>query len=76
MFLGGVKFGNFVEFVIVINSLLLKGGFEDGYFVIDFVLNNYIFCEGVVVNFILVIDEDWDNGNFSFNFNNILVRLK
>ena len=39
-------------------------------------MNNYTFREGAAVNFILVTDEDRDNGNSSLNFNNILARLK
>ncbi|MCH2050549.1 MAG: VWA domain-containing protein [Trichodesmium sp. ALOHA_ZT_67] len=74
--LGGAKFGNSAEFATATNSLLLKGGFEDGYSAIDFALNNYTFREGAAVNFILVTDEDRDNGNSSLNFNNILARLK
>ena len=73
---GGAKFGNSAEFATATNSLLLNGGFEDGYSAIDFALNNYTFREGAAVNFILVTDEDRDNGNSSLNFNNILARLK
>lgn len=73
---GGAKFGNSAQFATATNSLLLNGGFEDGYSAIDFALNNYTFREGAAVNFILVTDEDRDNGNSSLNFNNILARLK
>ena len=73
---GGAKFGNSAEFATATNSLLLNGSFEDGYSAIDFALNNYTFREGAAVNFILVTDEDRDNGNSSLNFNNILARLK
>ena len=73
---GGAKFGKSAEFATATNSLLLNGSFEDGYSAIDFALNNYTFREGAAVNFILVTDEDRDNGNSSLNFNNILARLK
>ena len=70
------EFGNSAQFATATNSLLLNGSFEDGYSAIDFALNNYTFREGAAVNFILVTDEDRDNGNSSLNFNNILARLK
>lgn len=73
---GGANFGNSAQFATATNSLRLNGWFEDGYSAIDFALNNYTFRAGAAVNFILVTDEDRDNGNSSLNFNNILARLK
>ena len=73
---GGANFGNSAQFATATNSLRLNGWFEDGYSAIDFALSNYTFRAGAAVNFILVTDEDRDNGNSSLNFNNMLARLK
>ncbi|MEC4816218.1 MAG: PEP-CTERM sorting domain-containing protein [Scytonema sp. PMC 1069.18] len=58
------------------SSLRTSGSFEDGYSAIDFVLNNYNFRPGVVTNFILVTDEDRDNGNNSLTSQNTLSNLQ
>ena len=66
---GGANFGTATEFATASNNLLLSGRFEDGYSAIDFALNNYTFRESAAVNFILVTDEDRDNGNSSVLLN-------
>jgi len=73
---GGANFGTAAEFTTATNNLLVSGGFEDGYSAIYFALNNYSFRESAAVNFILVTDEDRDNGNSSLNFTNILAGLQ
>ncbi|OZH52391.1 hypothetical protein AFK68_21660 [Hydrocoleum sp. CS-953] len=73
---GGANFATSAEFTTATNNLLVSGWFEDGYSAIDFALNNYSFREDVAVNFILVTDEDRDNGNSSLNFTNILAGLQ
>ncbi|NEQ40249.1 MAG: PEP-CTERM sorting domain-containing protein [Okeania sp. SIO3I5] len=73
---GGAKFGTSAEFATATNNLLVSGGFEDGYSAIDFALNNYTFREDAAVSFILVTDEDRDNGNSSLNSTNILTGLQ
>lgn len=46
-----------------LDNLVTTGSFEDGYSGIDFALNNFAFDAGAAINFILVTDEDRDNGN-------------
>ena len=73
---GGANFGTAAEFASASNNLLVNGWLEDGYSAIDFALNNYSFRESAAVNFILVTDEDRDDGNSSLNFTNILAGLQ
>jgi len=73
---GGSLFGSATELATSTNFLVTTGSFEDGYSAIDYALNNYSFRDGAAVNFVLVTDEDRDNGNDSLNFDNILSRLQ
>ncbi|NEO55884.1 MAG: VWA domain-containing protein [Okeania sp. SIO3B5] len=73
---GGANFGTSAEFATATNNLLVSGSFEDGYSAIDFALNNYTFREDAAVSFILVTDEDRDNGNPSLNSTDILAGLQ
>ncbi|MEM8823671.1 MAG: VPLPA-CTERM sorting domain-containing protein [Pseudomonadota bacterium] len=58
-----------------LNNLNTSGSFEDGYSAIDFALNNISFTPGAAVNFILVTDEDRDNGNGALTTASILSSL-
>ncbi|WP_017716408.1 hypothetical protein [Kamptonema formosum] len=68
--------GSAYEFANATRYLVSNGSFEDGYSAINYALNNYSFREGAAVNFVLVSDEDRDNGNGSLNFNSILSGLQ
>jgi len=72
---GGNNFGNAQEFDIATNNLVTSGGFEDGYSAIDFTLSQYNFRPGAAVNFILVTDEDRDNGNGALTFQTVRDSL-
>lgn len=73
---GGSLFGSAAELATSTNFLVTTGAFEDGYSAIDYALNNYSFRDGAAVNFVLVTDEDRDNGNNYLNFDNILSGLQ
>ncbi|MGF1672358.1 MAG: PEP-CTERM sorting domain-containing protein [Rivularia sp. (in: cyanobacteria)] len=64
------------DFATAASNLVTSGGFEDGYSAIDYTFNNYNFRSSAVKNFILVTDEDRDNGNNALTSQNILNRLK
>ena len=72
---GGGLFGTPTEFSTAASGLVTSGGFEDGYSAIDYALNNYTSRAGAATNYILVTDEDRDNGNNALNRANILSRL-
>ncbi|MDJ1181478.1 PEP-CTERM sorting domain-containing protein [Roseofilum sp. BLCC_M91] len=72
---GGGLFGSATEFANATGSLVTNGTFEDGYSAIHYALNNYSFRQGAAVNFVLVTDEDRDNGNSALNFDNTLNAL-
>jgi hypothetical protein len=46
-----------------LGNLEISGGFEDGYSAINFALTAFNYTAGAAINFILVTDEDRDNGN-------------
>lgn len=64
------------DFATAASQLVTSGFFEDGYSAIDYTFNNYNFRSGAVKNFILVTDEDRDNGNNALTSQNILNRLQ
>ena len=64
------------DFATAASQLVTSGGFEDGYSAIDYTFNNYNFRSGAVKNFIIVTDEDRDNGNNALTSQNILNRLQ
>lgn len=64
------------DFATAASNLVTSGGFEDGYSAIDYTFNNYNFRSQAVKNFILVTDEDRDNGNNTLTSQNILNRLQ
>ncbi len=64
------------DFSTAASNLVTSGGFEDGYSAIDYTFNNYNFRSEAVKNFILVTDEDRDNGNNALTSQNILNRLQ
>jgi len=67
--------GNATEFGVAAGNLVLSGGFEDGYSAIDFALQNYPAMAGVSRTFVLVTDEDRDNGNNALDFNSLRTAL-
>lgn len=71
---GGGEFGTAAQFGAAAGSLITSGGFEDGYDAID-TANGYSFRSGAARNYILVTDEDRDNGNNSLNYNNMLSSM-
>jgi len=72
---GGTSLADAATTATNLGNLLLSGGFEDGYSAIDYALNNLSFTAGAAVNFILVTDEDRDNGNVSLTSSSILSDL-
>lgn len=58
---GGGQFGTAAQFGTATGSLLLNGGFEDGYSGMDTALG-YTLRANAATNIILVTDEDRDNG--------------
>ncbi len=72
---GGNEFGTAAQFSTATNSLVVSGGFEDGYSAINTSLS-YNFRANAATNIILVTDEDRDNGNTSLTFNSILGDLQ
>lgn len=68
---GGGQFGTASEFDAATSMLLISGGFEDGYSAMNYALTNYSFREEAAINFVLVTDEDRDNGNASLTFESI-----
>jgi hypothetical protein len=58
-----------------LDSLALSGGFEDGYSAINFALTAFTYTAGAAINFILVTDEDRDNGNIALTYATILSSL-
>lgn len=71
---GGMTFGNATEFDTATDTLLLSGAFEDGYAAIDFALANVV-TPGNATTFILITDEDRDNGDPSLTFGSIQADL-
>lgn len=59
----GTGLTNATDAATNLGNLVLSGGFEDGYSAIDFALTAFNFTAGAAINFILVTDEDRDNGN-------------
>ena len=59
----GNQFFGASDFATAASNLVTSGSFEDGYSAIDYTFNNYNFRSDAVKNFILVTDEDRDNGN-------------
>ncbi|SLN26331.1 Autotransporter beta-domain protein [Pseudoruegeria aquimaris] len=72
---GGGDLGSAADFGTAAGSLVLTGGFEDGYSAIDYVLNNYTLTPGATTTFVLVSDEDRDNGNAALTFGSISADL-
>ena len=72
---GGASLGDAATTKTNLGGLLTSGSFEDGYSAIDFALSAYSYTPGAAINFILVTDEDRDNGNPALDFTNILSRL-
>ncbi len=74
----GNQFFSSSDFSTAASGLVTSGGFEDGYSAIDFTLNNYSFRSGSEFgkNFILVTDEDRDNGNGALTFQTTFNRLQ
>ncbi|MEM6610236.1 MAG: VPLPA-CTERM sorting domain-containing protein [Pseudomonadota bacterium] len=58
-----------------LGALETTGFFEDGYSAIDFALNNITYDAGAAINFILVTDEDRDNGDPSLTRSSIESAL-
>jgi hypothetical protein len=57
-------------------SLLLNGGFEDGWAGINYAMNNLTFNAGAATNFILVTDEDRDSFDGALTYAGILADMK
>lgn len=64
---GGGDWGTAGQFSTATGGLRVSGGFEDGWQAIDFALDHYTFSGGAI-NFILVTDEDRDNGDASLTY--------
>ncbi|WP_369600664.1 vWA domain-containing protein [Hahella sp. SMD15-11] len=74
---GGGDFGTAPQYAAATGSLVLNGGFEDGYSGIHTALNDYTLRPTARTNVILVTDEDRDNLNTnSLTFSSILNNLK
>jgi hypothetical protein len=58
-----------------LNNLVTSGGFEDGWQAIDFALGAFNYDAGAAINFILVTDEDRDNGDNSLTFASVLQSM-
>jgi hypothetical protein len=74
LLVGGSSFGTAAAFATAAGSLRTSGGFEDGYSGLNFA-QNYSFREGAAINFILVTDEDRDNGNALLTYSSMLSSL-
>lgn len=72
--IGGNQFGTSAQFVPAAGTLGTGGSFEDGYSAINFA-NGYGYRADAARNYILVTDEDRDNGNNALNYANILAGL-
>jgi hypothetical protein len=70
----GSQFGTAAEFSTATGSLIVDGGFEDGYSGIA-LANTYGFRSDAARNYILVTDEDRDNGNSSLTYANTLSSM-
>jgi len=70
----GSQFGSASQFNTAVSTLVLNGGFEDGYSGIN-TANGYAFRPGAARNYILVTDEDRDNGNSSLNYSGMLSSM-
>ncbi len=68
--------GNAADFGAAAAGLVISGGFEDGYSGLDFALNNFTFTPNGAVNYILVTDEDRDNGNAALTFATTLAFMQ
>lgn len=68
--------GNAAAFGTSAANLVLSGSFEDGYSGLDFALNQFTFSPGGAVNYILVTDEDRDNGNNALTFASTLAFMQ
>ncbi|MEM6277517.1 MAG: vWA domain-containing protein, partial [Pseudomonadota bacterium] len=71
---GGMTFGSATQFDTATDTLLLSGAFEDGYAAIDFALNNVV-TPGNATTFVLITDEDRDNGDPNLTFGSIQADL-
>lgn len=58
-----------------LGNLVTSGGFEDGWQAINFALSAFTYTAGAAINFVLVTDEDRDNGDNSLTFANVLQSL-
>lgn len=72
---GGGDFGTAAQLAAATSSLLLNGSFEDGYSGLDFARQNYQFRNNAAINYILVTDEDRDNGNNALTYASMLSSL-
>ena len=72
---GGGQFGTAAEFATATGALVVNGSFEDGYSAINFANTNYTYRGGAARNYILVTDEDRDNGNAALTYANVLASL-
>lgn len=68
--------GNAAAFGASASGLVLSGSFEDGYSGLDFALNSFTFTPNGAVNYILVTDEDRDNGNGALTFATTLAFMQ
>jgi len=58
---GGGDFGTASELGTAAGDLVLSGSEEDGWWGLDFAINNYSYRDGSARNFILITDEDRDD---------------
>lgn len=54
---GGGNFGSASDLASATSGLVTNGGYEDGYWALDYAINNYTFRADAAVNFILITDE-------------------
>lgn len=71
---GASTWGTALQLQAKTGSLATSGSFEDGYSAINFA-NAFSFRANAAVNYILITDEDRDNGNNSLTYANILASL-
>lgn len=74
---GGGDWGTAAQLSTAATGLVAYGGTEDGWYGINFALDNYAFRANAAVNIVLITDEDRDNllGDGTYTYANTLANL-
>jgi hypothetical protein len=72
---GGGDWGTAAQLSTAAGGLVTNGGTEDGWYGINFALDNYSFRSGAAVNLVLITDEERDNYDNSYTYANTLANL-